>query len=99
MTEATILFNSQTANGSSDGVSLQQTDRQYIIISGTTDGCSIQMEMRSPNFSSEWVAIDGGLFADTTGAYLLERVNDNSIIRATLSSAGASTSVNVEVTK
>ena len=99
MAEAYALFTNQTANGSSSSFTLAEGKRKYIIVSGVTDGCTIDIEINSPNFPSEWVVVDGGSFVDTTGAFVLERINDNDIFRATVSGVGASTDINVEISK
>ena len=95
LTHKWLLFENQSADGSSAGVALAQPGDKYVIVSGDLGGGTVQLEMADNG--GTFIAIDGGDFTAPL-ARLVSGISKSSIIRARL--FGATTpDVSVEITK
>lgn len=83
------LFDSQTANGSSEGF-WHMAGMSQIWVAGTFDGAAVTIESRAPD-DMTYVAMDGGVLA-APGSHVIEA--PPGMIRLTVSGAGVSTSIN-----
>jgi len=92
-----IFFENQTANASSAPFIITEKGSKYIIVSGTPDTAIVDIEIAAED--GAFVPIDGGKFSDTVGARLMAMIPKSVLLRATISSVGAGTSLTVEITK
>ena len=91
----TVLFKNGTANGNSPNIHTSKGGAHVVTLTGTFDGASIDIEIRSlsdPNL--EWVPNKTYIAAATDSIYFLPSGYE---ARAVISSAGGSTDVFVEV--
>ena len=96
MATTTDLFTARTTNGSSTAHELNRSSAS-LFVWGTFDSCSVKLEI-SPNAGTDYV--DGPTDWTFTAAGFVEiRVCpvEAGYVRATLSSAGAGTSINVRI--
>ena len=91
-----IFFDQQAANASSNSFAISEKGDKYILISGTFDTATLQVEIE--NSKGDWIPMDGGLFA-SPGARILSNIPKSSSIRVTVSSVGAGTLIDAEMTK
>lgn len=95
-----ILFlEDEETNTSSAGFSLTTPGEKYLIVSGTTGGATVDLEILASD--GTWVVISGSSFVDETGAKLLRGLKvipKVYKVRATIS-GGTSASITVELTK
>jgi hypothetical protein len=94
------LFTNQTTDANSTDVTLNYPNKVNVTVWGTFGGSSIKLQTLIPNTSPEvWIDVpdkDGNTITFTTNKQdTIENVVPNERIRAVLSSASGSTTVNV----
>ncbi len=83
-------FTSQTADGSSSAQTWEG-GLGHMFVSGTFDSCTVDLEV-SPDDGTTWVAVGGDASLTAAGCVSFEL--NPCKVRLTVSSAGASTSIN-----
>lgn len=83
------FFSGATANGDSSEFTWDK-DEETIVISGTFDGATITLKQKD-TAGGDYVNIPGGAF--TAGTAVRVKAGKGSVVKATISSAGASTSI------
>ena len=95
LTHKWLLFENQTADGSSDPVVLTQPGDKFIIVEGNFGAGTLNIEIA--NEGGAFVKMDGGDFTED-GARIMFIIPKSAKIRATLTGATAP-DLNVEITK
>ena len=90
----TILFDSQTTNGSSAEHIAKRNKAKLVKVGGTFDGATITLEGKDNK--GNFIPINGGAFTSAE-CRLLEAFPEKLTLRATVSGAGGSTSINAEI--
>jgi hypothetical protein len=88
----TILFETQTANGSSDAVTAESS-RGTFITYGTWDTATMTIELSADG--TTWIPVTSGAF--TANGYITVDLSPGVQYRYTLSSVGASTSLDADL--
>lgn len=105
MTDMTALFSARTTNGSSDPVKVaalrdsngswpQVGEHLAVFADGTFDGATIALEV-APTSAGPWASTADSAF--TAAGRVVTPMSGRAWVRATVSSAGASTSVSLWV--
>lgn len=89
---AFVLFSAQTSNADGTSFKMNRSDYYVARYTGTFDGGTVVLETQDP-VSEEWIEIpDSSKTAAAVFAVFLEK---NALVRASVSSGGASLSVTV----
>lgn len=100
ITNTYFLFTNRTTNGNSTSAILEYPNKINVTVWGTFDSAVVKLQTLAPQSSPEvWIDVpdkDGSTLTFTTNKQnTVENIVPNEQIRAVISSAGASTTLNV----